>query len=267
MTLQEAKNALEKFEVDLIISDYLLSDTETGNDVIAHIRNHDDREKSQLPILIVSGESDQKMRVSFLRNGANDFILKPYDPEELLVRSRNLIKAHQLLQEAHQQRDNLEKLALTDQLTSLYNRHSLYNMANKVLSSAVRNSSPVSLLIVDLDHFKKINDTYGHTTGDIVLKTVASVLQNQCRNEDIVARFGGEEFVILLPQCDLKSARDIAERIRLAIMECKPEDLEVSASIGISQLTSEMKTFENLFDPADQNLYTAKENGRNCVVC
>lgn len=215
--------------------------------------------------MVVSGESDQQKRTSFLRNGANDFIIKPYDEDEMIVRSSNLIENKKIFEQAKKQQQELTKLAMTDQLTGLYNRHSLFDIGPKYLSDAQRHKFPLSLLVFDLDHFKNVNDTYGHGVGDIVLKSIGQVLNDNCRKEDIVARFGGEEFVMLLSHCDLDFAVTKAENIRQAIEKSKPNDLTVTASIGAATFSQE-DDFESLFDKADSAVYKAKETGRNKVI-
>ena len=217
------------------------------------------------PILIISAESDPKKRTAFLRNGANDFIIKPYDNDELLVRSSNLIARNRLLEQTKVQKKELLKLALTDHLTGLYNRHSLYDIGPKYISNAHRNKSPLSLMVIDLDHFKQVNDTKGHSVGDIVLRAIAGVLSDECRTEDIVARFGGEEFIMLLGNCDLENAMMKSESLRQKIEACRPEDLVITTSIGVAELSPD-DDFGTLFDAADKAVYEAKETGRNKVV-
>ena len=263
--LSEMREIFSEKKFDLVITDYYLHNNETGDDVIEYIRKYDNQDKSSIPILVVSGETDPEKRTSFLRNGASDFIVKPYNEDELLVRSSNLIKNHKLLQDFKQQKQQLVKLALTDHLTGLYNRHSLYDLGPKYISNALRHETPLSLLVIDLDHFKKVNDTHGHSTGDLVLKDVAQIMQDACRTEDIVARFGGEEFIMLLSNCDLENAINKAEKLREAIERSKPEGLLVTSSIGVALLSSD-DNMDTLFDRADEAVYKAKETGRNKVV-
>lgn len=265
LNVNEMKKEFSNNEYDLVISDYYLNDDETGDDVIKFIRSHDNTDKSTIPILIISAETNNQKRTSFLRNGADDFIISPYNEDELLVRASNLIKNHRLVLDFKQQQQQLAKLALTDHLTGLYNRHSLYDLAPKYIQNALRHKSPLSLLMIDLDHFKKINDTYGHSTGDSVLKNVAKIMQDACRTEDIVARFGGEEFVMLLTNCETDSAIHKAEKLRASIEASKPEGLTVTSSIGIATL-SPNDTFDLLFNNADKAVYEAKATGRNKVV-
>jgi len=261
-------DAKEKFEIknyDLVITDYYLKEEETGDDVINFVREFNDIDKSHIPILVVSGETEQNKRTAFLRNGANDFIIKPFDDDELIVRSSNLIENKKVFEQAKQQQKELMKLAMTDQLTGLYNRHSLFDIGPKYLSDAIRHKFPISLLVIDLDHFKNINDTHGHVTGDIVLKAVGGLLEHNCRNEDFVARFGGEEFVMLLSHCDIDVAVIKAESLRQQIEELKPDGLAITTSIGVANFIND-ENLESLFERADKALYEAKETGRNKVV-
>ena len=263
-TLSEMKECFTKNEFDLVITDYYLKNNESGDEVISYVRTRDQIEQSSIPILVISGETNQHKRVSFLRNGADDFIIKPYDHDELLARSSRLIKNYRLLQQNRQQKKSLEKMALTDHLTGLYNRHSLYDLGPKYISNSQRHDSPLSLLVIDLDHFKKVNDIHGHGVGDLVLKAVANIMQDACRTEDIVARFGGEEFIMLLSSCDLKNAINKAEALRKDIESCKPEGLTITASIGVAQLSAD-DDFDTLFNKADNAVYEAKDTGRNKV--
>lgn len=263
--LSEAKEKFTENNYDLVITDFHLKEKETGDDVISFVRDFDDIHKSRIPILVLSSETDQTKRTALLRNGANDFIIKPYDEDELIVRASNLIENKKVYEQAKKQEEELTKLAMTDQLTGLYNRHSLFDIAPKYVSDAARHKFPISLLVIDLDHFKNVNDTHGHAVGDIVLKAVGQVLNDNCRAEDFVARFGGEEFVMLLSHCDFDYATIKAESVRLAIEESKPNGLLVTASIGAAALDV-TDTFDSLFDKADKAVYKAKESGRNQVI-
>ena len=264
-TLTDAKEKFSKNNYDLVITDYYLQNEESGDDIIQLVRSDRDIEKARIPILVVSGELDQTKRTAFLRNGANDFIIKPYDEDELIVRASNLIENKKIHEQAKKQQLELTKLAMTDQLTGLYNRHSLFDIGPKYLSDAKRHQFSVSLLVIDLDHFKHVNDNHGHGVGDIVLKEIGKVLKQNCRIEDFVARFGGEEFVMLFSHCDIDFALTKAENIRMSIEEATPNDLIITASIGAAAF-AEGDDFESLFDKADKAVYEAKETGRNRVV-
>ena len=263
--LSDAKEKFSTKAYDLVITDYYLSAKETGGDIIEYVRGFNDSDKARIPILVVSGETDQTKRTSFLRSGANDFIIKPYDEDELVVRSSNLIENKKLFEHAKNQQKELTKLAMTDQLTGLYNRHSLFDIGPRYISDANRHKFSLALLVIDLDHFKNVNDTHGHAVGDIVLKAVGQVLRDNCRTEDFVARFGGEEFVMLLSHCDLDFAVTKAEALRAAIEKAKPNGLTITSSIGAATC-NQNDDFDSLFEKADGAVYEAKDTGRNKVV-
>ncbi len=263
--IDDMKRVFDRQEVDLVITDYHLNNNETGDDVIQYIRQQADMNKANTPILVVSSESSREKRTALLRRGANDFILKPYDSDELLVRASNLISARKLYRQSQRQQQLLMKMALTDQLTGLYNRHSLYDLAPKYINNARRHQTELRLLVIDLDYFKKINDSRGHSIGDAVLRSVATTLKSSCRAEDMAARFGGEEFVILLAGCDSPEAEYKAEQLREMIAASMPEGVAVTASIGITGLQHD-EDFKAMFERADKAVYQAKETGRNRVV-
>jgi diguanylate cyclase (GGDEF)-like protein len=174
-----------------------------------------------------------------------------------------------LLSELEEKNRELQELAYYDPLTGLPNRRFFFEHASLIFEEAKRYEKPLSLLIMDIDHFKKINDTYGHDVGDVVLKTFANVLRGIVRQSDICARFGGEEFVVLLPNTDLEGARVLAERIRTAVAKNMVEHGSIvivfTVSIGISQYRKGMQNIDKLIKEADIALYQAKEGGRNRV--
>jgi len=212
-----------------------------------------------IPVIFVTGKLDVKDEEKGFSLGAVDYITKPIHPP--LVAAR--VKTHITLKK---QKDILEKMALFDQLTGLYNRHYLLNTAKKNVASAIRNSHAISVLMIDIDHFKIINDTHGHPAGDSVIQAVAKILNGEFRDEDVAARFGGEEFVVLLNNCDLKNAIIRAETFREKVACLKPIGIKVTVSIGVSQLESEEQSFSDLLAKADEGLYLAKQQGRNRVI-
>jgi diguanylate cyclase (GGDEF)-like protein len=163
-------------------------------------------------------------------------------------------------------RDKFEGMAMHDQLTGLYNRHYLQEAASKKLSEANRHQHPLCLLVLDIDYFKKVNDSYGHLVGDAVLKKVAKLLKNFSRSEDIVARIGGEEFVILLDHCDGQKGQEKAQKIRKETQSLNPNDIPITLSIGVATLSTEGESFSDLLNRADSAVYRAKSSGRNRVV-
>lgn len=167
--------------------------------------------------------------------------------------------------------EKLQKLAITDELTGIYNRRKFNEVALMELNRAKRNKTPLSIIIIDIDHFKIVNDTYGHATGDDVLKTIAKSIAESLRSLDIFARYGGEEFIICLPETSIIAAQNVAERIRLCINDLTFHDkqnnqFKISLSLGVSQIKEYSQTIEDIIRDADKALYEAKSQGRNKVV-
>lgn len=212
-----------------------------------------------IPVIFVTANDHEEDEEKGLKLGAVDYITKPIRPSIVSAR----VNTHITLK---QQRDQLLSMASHDQLTGLYNRHFLFLNAKKKISRSIRHKTPMSLVMMDIDHFKKINDLHGHPTGDAVLQAVAVLLNKQCRQEDIVARFGGEEFIILFDHTDLNNARKKAEQLRQMVEESQPEQLLVTMSFGVVQLKQEKDNIDDIIKRADEALYFAKEAGRNRVA-
>jgi two-component system cell cycle response regulator len=264
--INEVSYGSDLLAFDLIITDNNLEGEMTGQDLIAKVRSIDDA-RGLVPIIAITGENSDELRLSLYQSGVNDFLQKPVMGEELLVRVGNLITNKRLLDKVHDQRRELFAMATTDKLTGCHNRHSLMEFSHKFIAQAQRHQYPVSLMVIDLDHFKSINDTHGHAVGDIVLEAIGKLLNSDFREGDLVARFGGEEFVILLNHCASDDAKIIAEKTREKMEALKPHDLVVTPSIGLTSLDiGEKGSFETMFSIADEGVYAAKENGRNQVV-
>jgi diguanylate cyclase (GGDEF)-like protein len=241
---------------DLILLDIEMPEMD-GYEVCNRLKKNDG--SKHIPIIFVTGKSDAKDEEQGLLLGAVDYITKPINPAIVKVR----VDTHVTLK---QQRDKLEAMAMHDQLTELYNRHYLLEVASHKLARSRRHKQPLSLLMIDIDHFKTINDTHGHPIGDAVLQAVATLLNKENRSEDVVARFGGEEFVILLDQCDINLAKDKAEKLRMAIEALEPEGINLTVSIGVAELAPDDKDFEDILKRSDLALYEAKQQGRNRIV-
>jgi two-component system, cell cycle response regulator len=230
-----------------------------------------------LPIIMLTGRSDQNLKIRGLEEGACDYVTKPFDPGELLARVNvqlkilalqdKLKKTNELLTESN---NLLTELSNTDPLTGLYNRRYLMEFLEIEVTRAERTIENLSLLMLDIDHFKKVNDIYGHQSGDAVLKAVADVAKGNLRNYDIAARYGGEEFVVVLPNTPLSEASLVAERLRESVQALSfpaPLDgLTTTVSIGVATFPStQVDSIETLLEKADDALYRAKHAGRNKV--
>lgn len=243
-------------KLDLILLDVSMPDI-GGYDLCRRLKS--DPKTADIPIIFLTGKDSSADEEHGLSLGAVDYITKPIRP--LIVKAR--IKTHVTLK---RQYDLLRAMATRDALTGLHNRHYLSDALKEKISYAMHHRLPLSLMIIDIDHFKRINDTYGHLVGDHVLTAVAQILLEHVRQEDIAARFGGEEFVIVLDNCSVHDACVKAEIIRQMIENLYPEGIRVSASFGVVQLSDHLDKPAKLLKHADTALYKAKESGRNKVV-
>ena len=241
---------------DLILLDIEMPGI-SGYDVCRELKRLS--ETQDVPIIFVTGRDNIEDEEMGLRIGAVDYITKPIRPVILSAR----VDTHITLK---RQQDHLLKLAMHDQLTGLYNRHYMLETVDRKIARARRHSTPLSVMIIDLDHFKKINDTHGHIVGDQILEHVGGFLNHQCRIEDTVTRFGGEEFLILMEPCSLNQAHYKAEVIRHQVSELHPSGIPVTVSIGIAELSNNDADFSALLKRADDALYRAKDAGRNCTM-
>ena len=263
---EEAANMARAAEFDLVITNIVLSGPMSGMALIREIRAINET-MYRVPILAISAAINPSQKIELLRAGANDSVVKPILFEELSVRVKNLLQNKKLFDTVELQKKQLKEMAYRDPLTGMYNRHLLLATADRTLEESYRHGYPVSIMVIDLDHFKKVNDTFGHATGDLVLQAVAELLMRVFRGNDTVVRFGGEEFIILLPHCDGEAAVAKAQSLRLQIGELMPASITVTASIGVSKTPATGRiSYNALFDAADQAVYEAKMKGRNCVV-
>jgi two-component system cell cycle response regulator len=267
-TGEEAIKLYNEKNYDLVMADIILAGKISGTGLVRHIRDIERKQKVPIPISILAMSSfdDTSRKLALFKAGVNDYVPKPIMNEELLARVDNLIINQHLYKQIEVQRQGLEELAMSDQLTGLYNRHYLLDNASKKISDAKRHNNELCLVVVDIDFFKLFNDDHGHAMGDLVLIKVGELLSNRVRNNDVVARFGGEEFVILYEHCPLIDAVNKTEELRKMLEKLKPEGLTVTASFGIAQFNVKDIDFNGLFARADKAVYQAKDNGRNCVV-
>ena len=253
-------------DYDLVITDVMLDGTMSGTSLVRMIRAHSSH-VSEIPILAMTGHDDPQRRIELYHAGINDYVTKPPIEEELASRVYNLITNKRLLDQVREQQQTLYDMAMKDQLTTCHNRHSLAEYAPKYIHDAIKYNFSLSMMILDLDHFKEINDQHGHTTGDVVLSNIGELLMTNCKQGDFVARIGGEEFAIMLPHYSAKAAMEKAEEIRDMIKLRKPDGLKVTASIGVASLSDKHnENYDALYKDADQAVYLSKGKGRNCVT-
>ena len=217
---------------------------------------------------LIAFADNQKSMLSGFSLGASDAVILPITADELGARLKGHLKRWQRLSELRQSKEQLQKMALTDPLTGLGNRATFDMSIKQASARAQRSATPYSLLMIDLDHFKWFNDSYGHQAGDNVLQLVAGAIRASARDADICCRFGGEEFAVILPDTEAKNAQILAERIhkQIARVSRNPNQQHrpVTVSIGISSAGQKGSLQpRHVIEEADRALYLAKENGRN----
>ena len=236
-----------------------------GNPALAHVY-----------VIMLTGRDSRADMVMGLDAGADDYIIKPFDAEELRARVHVGIRVATLQERLNERvaelqaaQHELARLASIDMLTGLFCRRQWFEMAAIELDRSRRYAQPFSLLIADLDFFKRVNDTFGHGVGDEVLKQFANVLIRECRGSDIVGRLGGEEFAVLLPQTPVRAAQDVGRRIldacRRLIVQTPNGDVKFTCSIGVTEATDADLALESVLERADTALYQAKRNGRDNI--
>ena len=266
-----AAEALERSreqDLDLIIVSLHLAG-EDGLRLCSQYRSQD--ETRHVPILLTLDEGDLEQLAKGLDLGVTDYLIRPIDQNELLARTRTQIRRRRYHDKLHEMLDKSVSLAYTDALTGVYNRRYMNAHLDRKIMEISDTQKPVSVLIFDIDHFKRVNDTYGHAAGDEVLKTVAERVGGGIRDFDLLARYGGEEFVVIMPSTPADLAAMVAERLRQRLaaqpFEVSGGDppLPVTASLGVATTTDPMETAQNLLGRADAALYAAKNAGRNRV--
>jgi two-component system cell cycle response regulator len=225
-----------------------------------------------IPLLLVTDLGDEDLIVRALDLGVNDYIVRPIDPNELVARTLTQIKRKRYNDRLRSSVRETIELAVTDGLTGLQNRRYLDNHLKTLFNRAAARGRSMSICLIDIDRFKQVNDTYGHDVGDEVLREFASRIRSTVRGADLACRYGGEEFVVVMPDTDAAQAAMIAERLR-AMVETQPFQirslgisLAVTASLGIAGNEPGVETPEQLLKQADRALYEAKNGGRNRVV-
>jgi two-component system cell cycle response regulator len=257
--------------IELVVTDIQMPHM-TGLELLSKIRASGLPSLNSLPVIVMTTANDNKDRDLAFEFGANDFVTKPVDPVELQARISVHQKLARTIRELETNRKLLQEQATTDALTRLKNRRAFFETGKGHFAFARRHGTDLSVIAIDVDHFKKVNDTYGHQVGDEALVAVAETLRMSTRTEDTPARIGGEEFAILLPDTNRVGAAVLAERIRetienKSIAVSSGHTLALTVSVGIASYGSDgHESLEHLMNTADKRLYLAKQNGRNRVV-
>ena len=270
--------ALDEFNnafFPIVLTDWMMPGID-GPQLCRLIRNK--KTDSYVFIILVTAKDAKSDIVSGLEAGADDYLTKPIHQAELIARINTGIRILQLEHSLKQANEANRLLSITDALTGCYNRTYLNQTFNEEILRAKRYERPLSVILADIDHFKAVNDTYGHQAGDEVLTRFAHCLMKEIRNDiDWVVRYGGEEFFIVLPETNREGALCLAERLRVKIAELEikldTNTLHITASFGVAfyplqpdQKKTDDVTMESLINTADENLYRSKQEGRNRVT-
>jgi two-component system cell cycle response regulator len=257
---------LQEHPPELLILDWVMPEVD-GLELCRRIR-----ERQQSPyqyILLVTGKDEKQDIVRGLDTGADDYLTKPFDRSELQARLRVGQRILKLQRDLIDAREELRFQAMHDALTGLWNRRALLELLHRELERAARGATPTWVLMLDLDHFKNINDTYGHLAGDAVLREVANRIAQNVRPYDLAGRYGGEEFLVVLSNCGEAETAQTAERIRLAIastpISAAGSMIPVTVSIGATEIAAGARSDQEGLLVADKALYQAKDGGRNRV--
>ncbi len=262
---EDALAIIENQPIDVVITDIMLPGMD-GLELTDHIKqNHD------IDVIVMTGYSGDYSYEEAISKGASDFVFKPVRFEELLLRLRRVLKERRLTQERVHMLERLKRLSITDGLTNLYNSRYFYSQLKAEVERSNRYNHPLSLLLLDIDNFKKYNDSYGHLEGDKVLVRLGQVIKSCLRAMDSAYRYGGEEFTVILPETEGAEAATVAERIRAAVEELRFKPVgDTKVSITVSVGVTEYIRGEDVavfVQRADRAMYQSKDKGRNHVSC
>ncbi len=269
---EEALNLFKNQYIPIILTDWMMPKM-NGLELCRAIRQIES--PGYVFIIIITAKDSRDDIVKGLEAGADDYVNKPFYPPELLARIKTGIRILELEKSLREANEEIKRLSITDPLTGCYNRGYLMKHLSKEVKRAVRYSHPLSIAMTDIDHFKNVNDTYGHQAGDIVLKRFVELIRSSIRDGiDWVARYGGEEFVIVIPETGLEDAKKVIERLRKRIEATEidignDKKIKITASFGVvcfdPRIKKEMVDIDSIIKEADKLLYEAKNKGRNMV--
>ena len=260
---EEALEILKTKQADVVISDISLPGMD-GLELTDRIKKNFDAD-----VIVITGYSADYSYEEAISKGASDFLFKPVRFAELLLRLKRVLKERHLTQERVKMLEQLQTLATTDGLTKLFNSRHFYNQLTLEVDRSIRYNPPLSLLLLDIDHFKEFNDSFGHLEGDKVLVRLAQIIESCLRKLDTAYRYGGEEFTVILPETRAQEANNVAHRIRAAMefenFYPEPEkSVTVTISIGVTEYHNK-ESLSEFIKRADQAMYLSKEKGRNAI--
>ena len=265
---EEALASVGRDAPDLILLDVMLPDID-GYEIARRLRNDD--ALPYIPIILVTARDSTEDKVAGLDAGADDYLTKPINFPELEARVRSMLRIKRLQDELEEKNRELERLSISDGLTGLYNHRHIHGLLHEEWERANRTGERLTLAMLDLDHFKAVNDTYGHQAGDRVLQGIADLLCETAREIDRLGRYGGEEFMAVLPETGIEDGEVFVERVRRDVarrpFQVNGQSIRMTVSAGIASYPHpEAETPGALVRCADQALYAAKAGGRNLVV-
>ena len=261
---EEAEEILKDEEIDMVLTDIKLP----GTDGIALTKNI--KKKYNLDVIVLTGYSSEYSYEDAIKNGASDLIFKPIKFNELLLRINRVIKERSLLDERDKMIKQLKRLTIEDSLTGLYNSRHFFEQLDKEIKRSDRYLHPLSLIFIDIDNFKEINDTYGHMIGDKILALIAKRIKACLRSNDGAYRFAGDEFTIVLPETTASEAKFVADRILSKFTNetfeiNEKEMIEITPSVGIAEYQRN-EGHQQFIHRADVTMYEAKQGGGNKVI-
>lgn len=262
---EEALQTMEDKPIRVVITDIILPGMD-GLKLTAILRN-----KFDTDVIVMTGYSEDYAYEDAINEGASDFIFKPVRLEELLLRLKRVLRERQLADDRQAMIEKLKHLAITDGLTGLYNSRYFYEKLKDEIARCDRYGHPLSVLLLDIDLFKRYNDSYGHLEGDKVLARIGEIVKSCLREIDTAYRYGGEEFTVLLPETDGEDAHNVAERIGERVeseifLPIPDRPVSLTVSIGVTQYCTD-ETVTDFIQRADKAMYASKDGGRNRVSC
>lgn len=265
MNGKDALIFLEEDKPDLILLDVMMPEID-GYEVCKLIKK--DEKHKNIPIIFITAKTDTEDVVKGFKVGAIDYITKPFNIEELCARVSTQLELKKTRDKLEETIKNLEIASMTDALTGIYNRRFVMEKLKIFHKSMERSKKVFSIAICDLDFFKQINDSYGHDCGDWILKSVCELINRNIRCQDILGRWGGEEFILIFPDTEIEKTKIACENIRQklydSIFNFDGNEIQITITIGVSQIVNG-RTIEELIKDADNALYKGKSKGKNCV--